>query len=193
MPVQADILSVAGNTSGTFASTNTNTVNNLTFTGANFSGTTSLSGNLALTNLGKFQLGLCSGLFCSTNYSMQDFTLSVSLSLPTGVNGSPSPFSANLNGTVIRLLGVPLGNVDVLFQNPTHTFNYSNATGNGSFVLTLNNVMNLTQTGSSSSKFLTGAISSAVFNPVPEPGSIMLMGTLMVGVGLIARKRLRKV
>lgn len=186
MSLSGEILPIQGTTSGIFTSTGTNVARQLRFNGAAFSGWTSPSGSLALSNLGTFQLGSCTpSILCITNYNPHDFVLHIAFSLPSA-QGSPVAFNADVKGVVGRFLGVPLGDVDVVFGNSTRTLSYSTPTGAGSFVLTLNDIMNIPQNGS---RTLTGSISGAVFSPVPEPASWLLLGTLGAAVGLLARRR----
>jgi len=181
----ADAIQVAGSTTGTFSA---GTPGYLTFGGTAFDVTTSAAGDFSNINLGNFSLGLCSSLFCESNYDNRSFALQVAFSLPVGISGTPANFVANLDGQVGRFFGFPSGNVDIDFNNAPMTLTYDNSLGSGSFNFAVGDIMNL---GPNNTAQLKGTITGATFAPTPEPSSIILLCTTLGGLGLLARKRLR--
>jgi hypothetical protein len=185
--------------------TQTATLLGLTYTNAQFSGTTAggflaFGGNPTPTgvqsvdNLGSFTLSTAPNV-----YTGNTFALRVTFTAPQGINGNNSQvFTAVLTGTVRSATdgGVFLdfNNTPILF-----TFNDTNCgettvpgqqttCGSGSFFFAVNDLaINPGQTAE-----LTGQITSAQQSAVPEPTTMLLLGTGLAGVAARARKR-RKV
>lgn len=198
---RADEVSIAGYSNGCFncanppnsSATQTTSLLGLTYTNSQFSGTTAggflaFGGNptppgvQSTNNFGSFTLNSV-----PNTYDGNSFALRITFTLPTGINGSNSQvFTAVLTGTVISDTqgGVRLDFDSNLNQNGVQ-FTFSNADATGSFFLRVNDLsINPGQTAS-----LTGDIYGAQQTPIPEPATMVLLGTGLAGLAARARKR----
>jgi hypothetical protein len=141
----------------------------LTFAGTDFGPTT----NPTLT-LGTFDLNTLLGY-----YDPFDFKLTVNFTVPA-VGGSV--FSADLSG-LVSIFG---GSATVNFLGGPKHFTFYDG-GSGSFDLSISDLS--IRNGKTAT--LIGTISNATFAPNPEPAAILLSTSLLGGLAILFRKRLR--
>ncbi len=153
---------------------------------------TDSAGNLPLTNLGTLTLGNVDGSMESIFGSRVDpyvFTLSITFTAPPGSGGRQ--FAADLDsvlrtGNITCVLGCIENPESVIFDfnnNPIQV-NYSG----GSFMLSVNDLEVYESYGPYT---LTGQITNATVTApsVPEPGSFLLLGAALVGLGFFLRRK----
>jgi hypothetical protein len=196
----ADIMPYAGTTTGSFS---VGTPSTLQFIGTSFGGLTDGSGSAGPFSIGTFSLERPQNGF-DHDYSGDLFTLVVDFSLPPGTVESPASVSAVLTGLVKQnpnAAGQTPVSIDFINNSQLFTFNDATQNISGSFTLTIDDILDMEPgpEGEPLSYQLNGSINGAVVSPeattapVPEPSAIVLLGTAVSAITIVARRRRSRV
>jgi hypothetical protein len=173
---RADEVTLSGTTSFIHA------VPSLSFTpSAGFTGTTSLGiGSLSGPNsLGTFFLNTA-----PTALTGGGFQLDITFTAPTGIaGGQGATYIATIVGSVSP--NVDQGGVSVHFFNPTQTFTFNDGVNSGSFSLTVADLF--VQSGRAAD--LTAGFTGQQNPVIPEPTTLLLLGTGITGIAAKLRQR----
>jgi hypothetical protein len=181
----ADVMPFQWSTTGTFSAPGLPA--GLSFTGAALSvlTNTAANGNLSIADLGHFTFGNIATDYTGT------FTLTVNFLRPDG-----SPDSVNAV-TLVADANVSGGNDNLTITFPSASlYNFAGTDGTGTFSFGVNNVSDLRNGSHTDDVFLSGNITGATFtstgggtSAVPEPTSILLLGTVAIGFAFTSRRR----
>lgn len=173
---RADEVTIAGFTTGVITGVPAlSFVGNNSFTNTTFLNIGALSG---ANNLGTFSLITAPGGLVSGS-----FALNVTFTSPTGINGGQgTTYLAVITGSVAPIANN--GGVSINFDNNPVVFTFSNANGTGSFSLALADVF--LETGQQAN--LTAG-TTGQSDPIPEPATLLLLGTGLTGIAAKLRQR----
>ena len=173
---RADEVTISGFTTGAVTGVPQLTfTGNSSFTNTTFLGIGALSG---ANNLGTFFLSTAPGQLVAGS-----FTLNVTFTSPTGINGGQgATYTASITGSVSP--NIDQGGVNIDFNNAPIVFTFNNGTTSGTFSLAVADLFVETGRSANLTAGTTGQQAS-----IPEPATLLLLGTGLTGIAAKMRKR----
>lgn len=172
----ADELTFSGTSTGTFTSSGTTVAGPVSYTSGTFAGTTAF-GLASMNILGK--ITVATGSTISTGDVLN---LVVTFTLPTGIS------SGNPIAVPVSMLVAVDGNTGLvhLFGSCCYGAAFSNSSQTGTFSFGVNSL----DIRPGQTQNITGFLLAEVTNTVPEPASMVLLGSGMLGLGSFVRRKL---
>ncbi len=175
---RADEVTISGSTTGATSAPFLNFAGNSQFTNTTFLGVGALSG---VNSLGTLSLSTAPGQLVDGL-----FNLGITFTSPGGINGGQgASYTAIVTGSVSP--NIDQGGVRIDFDNNPLLFTFNDGTNAGSFSLTIADVF----VESGRTAFLTAGTTGQQ-TAVPEPATLLLIGTGLTGLAAKLRKRRRK-
>jgi hypothetical protein len=173
---RADEVTISGSTTGAVTGVPQLTfAGNSSFTNTTFLGVGALSG---ANNLGTFFLSTAPGTLVAGT-----FTLNVTFTSPTGINGGQgTTYVASITGSVSP--NINQGGVNINFNNNPVVFTFNNGTTSGSFSVAVADLFVESGQAANVTAGTTGQQSA-----IPEPATLLLLGTGLTGIAAKMRKR----
>ncbi|MGI9068112.1 MAG: PEP-CTERM sorting domain-containing protein [Pyrinomonadaceae bacterium] len=175
---RADEVTISGFTTGASSVSQLGFAGNTSFINTTFLGIGALSG---ANHLGTFSLSTAPGTLVAGT-----FTLNVTFTAPTGINGGQgTTYTATISGSVAPTANN--GGVNINFDNTPVVFTFNDGTNTGSFSLAVADLF--VETGQNA---ILTAGTTGQQQPIPEPATLLLLGSGLTGIAAKLRKRRKR-